>query len=176
MCAAGDYGERPFGLREVKITPVGVAVVALQVERVMSFTPRYDTGELEGADIITDVASRMIGYDWEIEEGGVPLGLLQGILGGTLTSSGTTPNQAYYWERGAAHTALYFKAQGRAIAEDAGDIEVTLYKCKVTGNPEVRMEKGNFIVSNLTGVGIADTATGDKFFTVTQKETAAAIT
>jgi len=171
----GDYGERPFGLREVEITPSGGSAIELQAERVMSFTPRYDTGELEGADIIVEVAARMVGYDWEIEEGGVPLGLLKSILGGSLTSSGSTPNQVYYWDRAADDAVVYFKAQGRAIAEDAGDIEVTLYKCKVTSNPTVRLEKGAFVVSNLSGVGIADTASSNKFYTVKQKETAAAL-
>lgn len=119
-----------------------------------------------------EVGSRITGYEWEIEEGGISLALYAALVGGTLSATGATD---YYLRRDYDDEISYLVIRGRAIAEDGGDIEVTLKKCKVTSGPEGRLEKGAFYLTSCSGVGIADATADKRFIEVRQKSVAAAL-
>ena len=46
MATPGAYGERPFGLHEVKILESGGGLHSLEAERLLVFRPIYDSGML----------------------------------------------------------------------------------------------------------------------------------
>ena len=169
----GDFGKRPFGLIEAIVTESGGGEHALQSERLLTFAPVFDSGLLEGEDVVKEAAARLTHYTWELEEGGIPLPLYVALIGGTLSATGATD---YYWRRDENDTIPYVKIQGRSIAEDGGDLEVTLFHCKVTRGLEGRLEKGQFYVTACSGVAVRDTASPYKFIEIRQKATAAAIT
>ena len=170
--AIGDFGERPFGLREVIVTESGGGPHALQAERVLVFRPVFDSDVLQGGDVTVEVGSNIVHYDWDLEEGGIPLALYVALIGGTVSATGATD---YYFRRDIDDVVPYNKIQGRAISEDGGDIEVTLFRCRVTGGVEGRLEQGAFYVTSCSGIAIRDTSSPYKFLEVRQKSVAAAI-
>ncbi len=170
--AIRDFGEEPFGLREVTILEASGGSHALDAERLLVWRWRYDTDEMHGEDRIVAVGSRIIGYDFELEEGGISLALYAALVGGNLSATGATD---YYLRRDAGEAVPYLTIRGRAISEDGGDTEVTLKKCKVTDGPEGRFEKGLFYLTKCSGVGIADATSDKRFIEIRQKSVAAAL-
>lgn len=170
--AIGDFGERPFGLREVIITETNGGAHALDAERVVAWQWIYDAANLEGEDRIVEVGSRITGYTFNIEDGGISLQLYAALAGGTLSATGATD---YYLRRDYDDEINYLQIRGRAIAEDGGDMEITLKKCKVTSGPDGRLEKGVFYLTECSGVGIADASADKRFIEIRQKSVAAAL-
>jgi len=170
--AIRDFGERPFGLTEVIVTESGGGAHALLAERVLVFRPVFDSDILQGGDVTVEVGSRITHYEWELEEGGIPLALYVALIGGTVSATAATD---YYFRRDVDDIVPYNKIQGRAISEDGGDIEVTLYRCRATGGVEGRLEMGSFYVTNCSGIALRDTTSPYKFLEVRQKSVAAAI-
>ena len=167
------FGEAPFGLRDVQVKPVSGAFVALNAAQVLSFVPLLDTARLSGGDKLVAVAAQITGAEWELSEGGVPFDVLDILIGGTLSSSGTTPNIIKTFIIDGADTNPWFVMEGRAISENVtSDLHVTLWKCKVE-KISWRMEQGAFVISECSGVAIDDDTTG--VMSIEQFETASAI-
>lgn len=170
----------PFGLRQVKLTPftdqstetLGTGVV-LPAARTLSFTEAEDYEELRGND--KKIASRGLGpsVDWDLEQGGVPLDAIKIVAGGTVTDSGTTPNQIRKFTKKATDSRPYFRAEGRSVSDSGGDVHVVLYRCRATGDIEWEFSDGSWVLTSCSGEAFPSqaTATVDALYDIVQNET-----
>src|SRR4051794_6860410 len=87
----------PYGLRDVRLYPLTAetpgAGVDLPNGRTLTFAEAESFDELRGDDGLVAVHGKGPSVDWELEEGGISLAAVQVIYGGTITTTGTTPNQ-----------------------------------------------------------------------------------
>ena len=70
-----SYGQRPFGLRDVKLVSIGgtPTQVDLPAARTLSFNERVKSGELSGDDKTIAVVAFSDAIEWEMEAGGISL-------------------------------------------------------------------------------------------------------
>lgn len=173
----------PFGLRDVKLTPLGAdgatpgTAVDLPAARTFSFSEAEDFESLDGDD--TRVASHGSGprIEWSLEGGGISLEAYAVIAGGTVTSTGVTPAVVKTYRKLITDARPYFKAEGQAISDNGGDFHGLVYRAKAEGNIEGEMGNGSFWVTSADGVGYGSleaTKTG-RLYDFVHNETAAAI-
>lgn len=168
----------PFGLRQVKLVPLspaGVEVPAnavfLPASRTFSFKDTESFEQLTGGD--KTVASRGAGAvaGWELEGGGISLEAWKVLAGGTITTSGTTPNKVTKFTKKVADSRPYFNVYGRALSESGGDFGMVVYRCIADGDLEASMEGGAFLLTSASGNGYGD-VTSDNLYDFIQNETA----
>lgn len=170
----------PFGLRDVKIKPMAAGTetpgtaVDLPNSRTFSFSETSDSEELRGDDGVVAVHDLGSGVDWELESGGVPLEAIVAMYGGTITSTGVTPNQIKKYDKLDTDQRPYFQAEGQAMSDSGGDFHVVLYKCKATGELSGTLEDGSFWLTGASGRAIGRTS-DRKLYSLVQNETATAI-
>lgn len=164
------YGNRPFGLDNVKLTNIGgTTQVALAAEQKLTFKPVYTSDELRGKNGVVEVVSVLSHYEWELESGGVPLDAYNIMTGQTVTEAGTTPNQTNTMAGSKGDRMPYFKIYGQSLGAGDDDIHAKLFKCKVTEGPEGEYSDGKFFVSKLKGLALDDGTNG--IMEVVQNET-----
>jgi hypothetical protein len=163
--ALGDYA-LPFGLRQVKLTPmdesgdlVTAEAVFLPASRTFSFSETEDFEELQGDD--KTVASHGAGpvVEWELEGGGISLDIWKILAGGTVVESGVSPDAVKTFSKLASDSRPYFQVEGRAISDNGGDFHGLVYRCKADGDLEAEMANGSFLLTNASGKGYGDVAT-----------------
>jgi hypothetical protein len=169
----------PFGLRQVRIVPLndaGVEVpgsaVFLPASRTFSFAEQEDFETLDGDD--RKVASHGAGptVNWELEGGGISLEAWKLLGGGTVGSTGVTPNVIKTFTKLTTDARPYFNVYGRAISDNGGDFEAIVYRCKADGDLEGSMENGSFLLTAASGTGFGN-ETDSKLYMFRHKETAA---
>lgn len=175
---------QPYGLRDVKITPLGAdgstpgTGVDLPAGRIMHFSDAEDFTDLRGDDKLLAKHGNGARQEWSLESGGISLDAYAVMAGGTVTSSGVTPNVKKTYSKKSTDSRPYFKAEGQAISDNGGDLHGLLYKCKADSALEGEMGDGAFWISNASGTGFPSTESGhtDKVYDFIQNETATAIT
>jgi len=169
----------PFGLRQVKLTPLDDAgapvtssAVFLPASRTFSFTETEDFEELQGDD--HTVASHGAGptVDWDLEGGGISLEVWKILSGGTITETGTTPAAVKSYVKKTTESRPYFQVEGRAISDNGGDFTAAVYRCKADGDLEASMENGSFLLTAASGKGYGNESTSE-LYKFTHNETAA---
>lgn len=169
----------PYGLRDVKLTPIagdgslGVAV-DLPNSRTFSFSEAEDFEELRGDDKVVARRGKGPSVEWELEAGGISLAAYVVLNGGTLTTTGVTPNVVNTYSKKATDARPYFQAEGQAISESGGDFHVVLYRCKATGSLEGELSDGAFWLTSASGSADGDPTT-DVIYDFVENETATAI-
>ena len=172
----------PYGVRDIKVTPITADVAAaitygtmvdLPASQTLSWSETEDFEQLRGDDTV--VAERGNGplIDWTLEQGGISLNAYKVIVGGTTTASGTTPNQKVTHAKLGTDARPYFRVDGQAINDNGGDTKVTLYRCKATGKIDGSFENGKFKTTAISGTGYPNA--DNKLYDTVQGETAAAI-
>jgi len=158
-----NYGEVPFGLRDVKLTPINAngsygSPVDLYSSQDFQFTINQTSQKLRGDDSNTAVAGTIDGISWSIGAGGISLSALAVILGVNPVSSGTTPNRTSVIRSKNSDTRPYFRVDGRSIGSEAGgSLIITLFKCRCTGKiGPFELKDGSFIITKLEGEGVDD--------------------
>lgn len=173
----------PFGLRQVKLTPIAndgtlttASAVLLPASRTFSFTETEDFETLEGGD--RTVASHGAGptVDWELEGGGISLAVWKILSGGTVTETGTTPNIKRTFTKKTSDQRPYFQVEGRAISDSGGDFHMEVYRCKADGDLEASMEQGSFTLTSASGTGFGQDIEDGKLYDFVHNETPAALT
>lgn len=171
----------PFGLRQVKLTPLddaGNRVLSeaqfLPASRTFSFSETEDFEELQGDD--RTIASHGAGpvVEWELEGGGISLAIWKILSGGTITTSGTTPNISKKFTKKTSDSRPYFEVEGRAISDNGGDLHGVVYRCKADGDLEAEMANGSFLLTSASGKGYGDLTT-DQLYDWIHNETAVPI-
>lgn len=169
----------PFGLRDVKIRPLagdgtpGVGV-DLPNAQTFSFSESEDFEELRGDDGLVAVHGLGPAVDWELENGGLPLEALVIMYGGTITESGTTPNQVKTYDKGGYDQRPYFYVEGQAISDSGGDLHAILYRCRATGELSGEFSDGSFFITGSSGQALPRES-DDKLYSFVQNETAVAV-
>lgn len=173
----------PFGLRDVKITPLGAdgatpgTAIDLPASQTFSFSDTEDFETLRGDD--TDQASHGSGprLEWGLESGGIRLEAYAAIAGGTVTASGVSPAAKKTYKKKITDARPYFKVEGQAINDNGGDLHGLVYRAKATGAIEGEFADGSFLVSSAEGVGYGSLETGleGDLYDFIHNETAVAI-
>lgn len=169
-----DYGNKPFGLRDIKITNMaGSTQVDLPSAMTLTFKEMLTTGTLRGDDVIKSVVSISDGAEWELEAGGIDIDAYALMTGRTATEAGTTPNQTNTLTATAGDVMPYFKLYGKSVGDGSDDIHIKLWKCKLTSPIEGSFADGQFFVTKASGIAIDDGSNG--VYDVVQNETAASL-
>jgi hypothetical protein len=178
--ALNDYA-LPFGLRQVKLTPIddsGALVkeeaVFLPASRTFSFGDTEEFETLEGDD--RTVASHGAGptVAWELEGGGISLPVWRVLAGGTVSESGVSPAAIRKFSKKTSDSRPYFQAEGRAISDNGGDFHGVVHRCKADGDLEAEMANGAFLLTSASGTGFGD-EDSEELYEFYQNETATAI-
>lgn len=174
----------PFGLRDVKLTPIAAdgtlgTQVDLPAARTFSFSETEDFESLEGDDITIGSHGKGPIVEWELEGGGISLAAWKVLSGGTSATSGVTPATKNTYTKLVTDARPYFQVEGQAISDSGGDYHCVVYRCKADGDLEANMENGSFLLTSASGKGYGDTVGAtptNKLYDFVQNETAAAIT
>lgn len=167
------YGDKPFGLRDVKVTNIGGSTqVDLPNGLTLSVKERLTSGEMRGDDATVSVVGIADAVEWELEAGGISLEALAIMTGRTNTAAGTTPNRTLTMGANAGDNFPYFKLYGKSVGDNAtDDIHVKLNKCKLTAGIEGEFKDGQFFMTKCSGIAI-DPGAGS-IMDIVQNETAA---
>lgn len=168
------YGEIPFGLRDVKLTPLpSGSATDLPVVRSVEVSLTSDSTELTGDDTTVAVRTFNLRVEGSIESGGMNPAAIAVMVGGTVATSGTTPNAKKTIAIGSSTAAGYFKLEGQVIADDGGDFHMVVYKAKITTGPSWTFANGEYTLTTGDFTGVADGS--NKIIDLVWNETAAAI-
>lgn len=172
----------PYGLRDVRLIPVSATgVLGTPVDlpngRTLSYEESEDFETLRGDD--RDVATRGKGpqVSWELESGGISLEAYAVLNGGTVTLTGTAPNQVKKYVKKVTDQRPEFKAEGQAMSESGGDFHMVLHRCKATESLSGELADGSFFLTSASGTALASrtAATIDNMYDFVQNETITAI-
>lgn len=173
----------PYGLRDVRLrnftdaawTTPG-AGIDLPFSRTFTFSEAEDFEELRGDDSVITVRGKGPSVDWELESGGLPLDALKVMAGGTVTTTGVTPNQSKTYRKLTTDSRPYFKAEGQAISDSGGDLHGLVYRARVTDTIDGEFGDGTFWLTKAKGRGLGsfETATLNALYDFVQNETATA--
>lgn len=175
----------PYGLRDIKVTGFTTAAstayaassVDLPYGRTLSFSETEDFEDLRGDDVLITTVGSGAQVEWELESGGVSFEAMKVIYGGTITETGTTPNQKKVWSKLNTDKRPFFKAEGQVISDSGGDLHAIIYKARATGDFSGEFGDQAFFLSGASGIGVGSTVAADlaKVWDFVQNETATAI-
>jgi len=168
----------PFGLRDVKITPINTdgtlgTSVDLPVAQTLSFSEAEEYEELRGDDRLVAVHGKGPVVEWELEAGGISLEAWNVLSGGTITNSGSGSAEVKDFLKKTTDQRRYFRIEGQSIADDGGDVHVIIYKCKADDTLEGEFGDGVFFVTSCSGRGLGDAS--DNLYRITWNETITSI-
>jgi len=170
----------PFGLRDVKLTPLANdgttptgPAVDLPASRTFSFSETEDFEELRGDDIVQASHGSGPTVDWSLEAGGLPFEAYKVMAGGSVGSTGSTPNQVKTYSKKGTDSRPYFRVEGQSISDSGGDVHAIVYKCKADGDLSGEFSDGSFYLTAASGRGFPND--DDDLYDFVQNETATAI-
>lgn len=159
----------PYGLRDARLTPysdAGGSTLGVSadnpVARSISFSEAEDFEELRGDDKVVALRGKGASVDWEMENGGIALSQYKVMAGGTVTTSGVTPDQVTTFKKKVTDSKPYFKAEGQAISDQGGDFHVVLYKCRASDSLEGELADGTFWLTKASGSCLPATISGEE--------------
>lgn len=175
----------PYGLRDVKITPYTDATatvlagssIDLPNSQTFTWTESEDFEELRGDDALQATHGKGPQLDWDLESGGISMEAYAAIAGGTVTTTGTTPNQIKTFRKLITDQRPYFKVEGQAISDSGGDFHTVIYRAKASGDLNGELKDGAFMIPGASGAGLGSKvpATLDRLYDFVQNETATSI-
>lgn len=156
----------PFGLRDVKLTPLGVdgatpgTPVDLPVSRTLSFSETEEFEELRGDDTVAASHGGGPIVEWSLESGGISLEAYAVMAGGTVLVSGSTPNEVKTYRKLETDARPYFRIEGQSINDNGGDFHCVIYRAKADGSLEGEMGNGSFWLTSASGKGYGSLVSG----------------
>lgn len=136
--------------------------------------PTIAEKDLRGDEKILDIHTKLEFIEWSFENSRLSLDALAILLGGTVASSGATPNQVNTYTLTGDDVPKYFKLEGKADYTDAGDMHIVLHKCKAS-SVSYALQGEEYAKVSASGKAIA-TVRNNKVKDVVINETAKAIT
>lgn len=165
------YGDKPFGLRELKLFNAdGSGGLLLPRAMMLHVTPVIESARFEADGKLVGASSFLAGAEWELETGGISLEAFAKLTGLSEVLAGVTPNRTLTLTQSAGAAFPYLRIYGRAIG-DSGDIHCRLYRCKLTAL-EGTFRTKEFWVTYAAGVAV-HSASGVLEFV--QRETGASL-
>lgn len=160
----------PYGLRDTKITAYTSAATTTLAgsstdapnARTMSFSEAEDFEELRGDDKLVALRGKGASVEWQMENGGISLNAYKAMAGGTITTTGVTPNQVTRYTKKVTDQRPYFKAEGQAISDNGGDFHTILYRCRASDKLEGEMGDGAFWLTSASGQCLPSLITGSE--------------
>jgi hypothetical protein len=151
----------PFGLRDLKVTPyttvertvLAGASIDLPVVQTFTFTEQEDYEDLRGDDELQTSHGKGPVVNWDLESGGLPFEAYAAIAGGTVTTTGVTPNQVKTHRKLVTDVRPFFKIEGQAISDSGGDVHGIVWACRATGDIKAEMKDGTFMIPAISGKG-----------------------
>jgi hypothetical protein len=176
--AIDDDKALPYGLRDVKLTPIDDAgdegtPVDLPIAQTFSFSEEEEFEELRGDDALQATRGTGPTCSWDLEAGGISLEAYAVIAGGEVVTSGITPAVKKSYKKTGTTVRPYFKVEGQAINDNGGDFHGIVFKCRATESLEGELADGAFWVTSASGIGLPN-GDGDLYEFV-HNETAVAI-
>lgn len=145
----------------------------------LSISPNVERKELNGDNRVMDIWTKVRSITVEFEHSKLSLDALQIMLGGSVTMSGTDPDQTVTYSLTADDNPQYFKLEGQVVyvEEGLGDVHFVLYKCLAEDPPnwEVQDQSGEFATVSGSATAIPRNSDGkifDIIFNQTAKEIA----
>lgn len=166
------FGDKPYGLREVKIKPVGGTIQVLPVARQLTFREMVTSATLRGDDVIKSVVAFSEGVEWTLEAGGISLECYGALTGRVPVTTGVTPNRTVTLTAEGGDAFPWITIWGKALGDGGDDIHCKIMKAKVTAL-EGRFQNQEFYVTSCSGIAVADAS--NEAFEFVQNETAAAL-
>jgi hypothetical protein len=144
----------------------------------LKVTGTVTTVDLRGDNTVLDSDSLLTGVEVEIDYAKLSMDNLATWLGGTVTDSGTTPNQVSSWILPSPATFNYFKLEGRSMTADpvAGDFHVLFPKLKLADFPQLGLAEETYQLFNVKCHAMPPYGTPNGWMTITLNETAVPIT
>lgn len=141
--------------------------------------PKMENKKLYGDNKLLDIWSKVTEVELDVECAELSLDAMKVIMGGSITASGTTPNQKQtYSLKGTDASPGYFKIEGQWLyaGNGVGDVHIVLYKVKATDPPSYEVEgaNGNFGTVKFKGIAIPCNSNGS-WYDIVINETAAPI-
>lgn len=176
-----DTKALPYGLRDVKLTPLladGTAPsgspVDLPASQTLSFKETEEFKELRGDDQVQAARGGGPVLEWDLEAGGISLDAYAVLAGGTVEETGVTPNAIRTFRKLVTDSRPYFKVEGQAMNDNGGDFHGIIYRCKVEGSIDGKLADQEFLISSCSGKGYGskEAATLDALYDFIQNETA----
>lgn len=174
------FAQLPFGCRDCKITPWNGSTLGTSVDfpriRTVELSVTSDSTDLDGDDVRVATHSFAKGTEGSIEAGGINAAALVVLEGGTVTTSGTTPNRVSTYIVKGTDNQLYFKLEAQMYGDDSGDIHFIGWKLKAVNGPNYSFTQGEFALTacDLSGI-FDDSVTPSRLYSIVQNETITAI-
>lgn len=174
----------PYGLRDLKITPYTTPAattlgspIDLPNARTLSFAETEEFEDLRGDDRLVATHGAGPNVEWELEGGGISYEAGAAMYGGTVSTTGVTPNQIKKWRKKVTDQRPYFKIEGQVISDSGGDVHAVIYRAKSTGNLAGEFADGQFFLYGASGLGLPSLVVADLDYVwdFVQNETAIAI-
>lgn len=175
----------PFGIRDIKLTPytdmtatvLAGSSVDLPNARTLDFAETEDFSELRGDDSLVATHGRGPQVAWSLEGGGYSHEAVQTLYGGTITTTGVSPNQKKELVKLDSDQRPYFKVEGQSYSDSGGDFHVVIYRAKCTDDLKGTQTDGEFFLTGASGVGMKSlvASTLGRVWSIVQNETAVAI-
>lgn len=154
----------PYGLRDVKITPytdltrtvLAGASIDLPNAQTFTFTENEDYEDLRGDDQLQTSHGKGPVVNWDLENGGLSFEAYAAIAGGTVGTTGVTPNQVKTFTKptiGTAAVRPFFKVEGQAFSDSGGDVHGIVWAARATGDIKAEMKDGTFMIPATSGKG-----------------------
>jgi hypothetical protein len=152
----------PYGLRDLKVTPytdltrtvlVG-ASIDLPNAQTFTFTETEDYEDLRGDDQLQTSHGKGPVLNWDLESGGLSFEAYAAIAGGTVQTTGVTPNQIKTYSKDAVGTGAvrpFFQMEGQAFSDSGGDVHTKVYACRATGDIKGEFKDGAFMIPTSSG-------------------------
>lgn len=159
----------PFGLRDIKLTAytdangttLSTTSIDLPNARTLEFSDSESFTELRGDDRVVASHGNGAAVEWSMESGGLPYEAFKLMAGGTITESGTAPEQTKVFAKKVTDQRPYFRVEGQAISDSGGDVRCVLHRCKATGELSGSFADGEFFLTSASGVAHAVPEGGD---------------
>lgn len=173
-----------LGLDDVKIFELttddasnlayGSAVDVAGIQNI-DLKPNYVQKQLMQDEEVDGIYQKLKAITWAFSNAKVSIDALKILEGGTLTSSGNTPNQKNTFTLIEDSEPKYFKLEGKIdYSTDAiGDFHLVLYKCKAL-TLEVAYRAQNYAIVSASGIAIP-TVNNSKIRDYVMNETATSI-
>jgi hypothetical protein len=154
----------PYGLRDVKLTPytdltrtvLAGSSIDLPNAQTFTFTENEDYEDLRGDDQLQTSHGKGPVVNWDLESGGISFEAYAAIAGGTVGTTGVTPNQIKTFTKptiGVAAVRPFFKVEGQAFSDSGGDFHGVVWAARATGDIKAEMKDGAFMIPTVSGKG-----------------------
>jgi len=170
------FGKLPFGLNNAYIYPLDGSDapgtgIPLPAGRTVDANPKESINTLTGYNgtVASNVSATTA--DITLDHGGIDLAVLAALTGGTIVTSGTTPNSKRVLDVGQAGlNRPYVMVAGQALADDGGDTIIKLWKVKFE-LPSGSFKESAYYIASMKGSAVRNT--NGKLMSFIQNETPA---